>query len=132
MKTKLTFFLIAITIIGTMALNFNLNLQNDNDLSLLSLANIEALAQENTGNLCPNGGYYSTGKRTSNDGIMYELIQYYSGGDIGIQLLPTYEAALAVANAGMSIRFEIRAFMWVEYNCDGGSGNCVVCNRYRV
>jgi len=44
-KTKLTGCLAIIAIVVSMAININLNTQSNNDLSLLSLANIEALAE---------------------------------------------------------------------------------------
>lgn len=55
MRKKLLGGLAAVVIAAIAAVNVNFNNEAENSLSALSLANVEALAQNESGTACPNG-----------------------------------------------------------------------------
>lgn len=85
------------------------------------LANIEALTSgEGADGECPKGGYWSTGKRAEDIKRMWAKIEISTGITV----------SLSDSQGSASPGFSMERVNTVAYNCDGGSGVCLVCNRY--
>lgn len=55
MKAKILSGVVAVAIAAIAAVNVNFNSEAENTLSALNMANVEALAQNESGAKCPNG-----------------------------------------------------------------------------
>jgi hypothetical protein len=109
---------------------------NDHQMSKLNplmAENLEALSDPESSVGGPNGGFNSTGRGTPLAGTEYELTTKDRHNNVSVSLFPSYNAALAQAQASFVSSYTIKQFMWYQYDCDQSTNqHCVVCFRYQV